>query len=422
MKIRSVTFFDHPENFLGEDFLAQAGNFAREARRCFGAAGLELQTVRFASPPFSTFLSGQTNDQIIQFAIDLERALKEQGFDYISLGPALPEIPQSFSVIPELIRQTENTFCSGLMTHPEKGLSLLAVRACGDIICQLAPQDENGFANLYFAALGNVPAGGPFFPAAYHDGGIAKFSIAVEAADLAVEAFQESISFNDARKHLINLIENHGKDISASAFDLARLSKVKFGGIDYSLAPFPDDAFSIGNALEKTGLKSIGNHGSLAAAAFLADTIDRAKFPRSGFSGLMLPILEDSILAKRAAEGTLDIKDMLLFSSVCGTGLDTIPLPGNATPGQISAVLFDLAALSLRLDKPLTARLMPIPGKEAGEKTSFDFPFFANSKVMELEAEPLVNFYVGDGYLDLKQRKKADGSLDELSDNSSPTH
>jgi uncharacterized protein (UPF0210 family) len=405
MKIRSVTYFDDPGIPLGDDFLSRTGNFARETRRCFEAAGLELQTVRFASPPFPILLASQTDDQIIEFAIHLEKVLIDNGFDYISLGPALPEKPESFSIVPELIRNTEITFCSGLMTHPEKGLSLAAVRACGEIICQLAPLDENGFKNLYFAALGNVPAGGPFFPAAYHDGSRAKFSIAVEAADLAVEAFANSKSFVDARDQLISLIEKHGINIGAVSHDLARITRAQFSGIDYSLAPYPDDTLSIGKALEDTGVNTIGNHGSLAAAAFLADTLDRADFPRSGFSGLMLPVLEDSILADRAAGGKLDIKDMLLFSSVCGTGLDTIPLPGDATPEQISAVLFDLGALSLRLDKPLTARLMPIPGKKAGEPTSFDFPFFANSKVLDLQADALSNFFMGDGYLDLRSRK-----------------
>jgi uncharacterized protein len=74
---------------------------------------------------------------------------------------------------------------------------------------------------------------------------------------------------------------------------------------------------------------------------------------------------------------------------VCGTGLDTIPLPGDTTVDQIYAVLLDLAGLSLRLDKPLTARLMPIPGKQAGDDTGFNFEFFANSQVLALDAKPL---------------------------------
>jgi hypothetical protein len=94
-------------------------------------------------------------------------------------------------------------------------------------------------------------------------------------------------------------------------------------------------------------------------------------------------------LARHAAEGTLTVKDLLLYSAVCGTGLDTIPLPGDTTADQITALLLDLSALALRLDKPLTARLMPIPGKKAGDPTNFNFEYFANSRVMALEAEAL---------------------------------
>ena len=137
------------------------------------------------------------------------------------------------------------------------------------------------------------------------------------------------------------------------------------------------------------GVPKIGLHGSLAAATILTEAIDRADFPHIGFSGFMQPILEDSVLAQRAAEGTLTIKDVLLYSAVCGTGLDTIPMPGNTTAEQIAPLLLDLCALALRLDKPLTARLMPIPGKKAGDETNFDFAFFAQSRVMALESAEL---------------------------------
>jgi len=103
----------------------------------------------------------------------------------------------------------------------------------------------------------------------------------------------------------------------------------------------------------------------------------------------MLPVLEDSRLAKRAAEGSLTLKDLLLYSAVCGCGLDTVPLPGDASAEQITGVLLDVGALALRLNKPLVARLMPIPGKAAGDPTGFDFEFFANSRVLALDAAPL---------------------------------
>jgi uncharacterized protein (UPF0210 family) len=280
------------------------------------------------------------------------------------------------------------------------GVSLLAVRFCAEVIHQLAPQEESGFANLYFAALANVLPGAPFFPAAYHANGTPAFAIATEAADLAVSAFTQARSLEEARKNLTAALESNAKKLSAVAESLAdRFSNsinLRFGGIDYSLAPFPDVEFSLGTALERLGVPAVGLHGSLAAAAFLTDIVDQADFPRVGFSGLMLPVLEDATLAARATEGSLTIKDLLLYSAVCGTGLDTVPLPGNVSVEQLSAVLLDLATLALRLNKPLTARLMPIPGKATGDPTGFDFAFFANSRVLGLEAQPLTGLLAED--------------------------
>ena len=184
-------------------------------------------------------------------------------------------------------------------------------------------------------------------------------------------------------------VQSHADRLQAIANDLQTQTGCIFNGIDFSLAPFPEQASSLGTALERMGIGQVGLHGSLAAAAMLASALDQVSFPRVGFSGLMFPQLEDAALAQSAADGVLLVKDLLMYSAVCGTGLDTIPLPGDTSPQQLAALLLDLAALALRLDKPLTARLMPVPGKRAGEETSFDFPFFVNSRVMQLSAEPL---------------------------------
>ena len=107
--------------------------------------------------------------------------------------------------------------------------------------------------------------------------------------------------------------------------------KVTFKGFDFSPAPYPADWCSLGKALELMGITNLGMNGSLTAAAILASTLDSGKWKRTGFNGLMLAVLEDSVLAERAASGCLTIKDLLLYSAVCGTGLDTIPLPGDAS-------------------------------------------------------------------------------------------
>ena len=404
MKIRSITYFDNPGQSLTEEFLGRAERFRADTIDAYRESEIELQTIRFASAPFPTYLKGLSSDQIIDYTRRLEGLLIEQGYAYLSIGPALPENPLSYGLIPELIGATEATFCSGALTVDGSGLSLAAAKACGEVIECLTPLDPDGFANLFFTALGNVSAGTPFFPAAYHSGGPPAFAVAVEGADLAVDAFGKSTSLDSARKTLIREMERVGDEISMAGKILEGRTGAEYKGIDFSLAPFPDPRLSTGAAFEKLGLDRFGEHGSLAAAAFLADTIDRADFRRTGFSGLMLPVLEDAVLAARAADGSLSLKDLLMYSAVCGTGLDTVPLPGDTSADEISAVLIDLAALSLRLDKPLTARLMPIPGKEAGDPTEFDFKFFANSRVLSLESTGLNGLLAGSEWIDIKPR------------------
>jgi len=332
--------------------------------------------------------------------VQIDNIAQELKIGYVSLGPAMPEMPSSYQVIPDAVFVSKNVFFGGVMADKSRGLDLAAIHACADVIVKLAPIEPNGFANLQFAALANVDAGAPFFPAAYHDKAKPYFGIATESADLAVQAFAEAKTVDEGRKTLTAEIEKHGKKLA----EIARTLKVKFYGIDFSLAPFPDDAHSLGNAVEKMGIPKIGLHGSLAAAAILTEAVDRADFPHTGFSGFMQPVLEDSVLAKRAAEGTLTIKDALLYSTVCGTGLDTVPLPGDTTSEQLVPLLLDLSALALRLDKPLTARLMPIPGKKAGDETNFDFAFFANSKIMALESEKLNSPFDSKEVLQIRKR------------------
>ena len=88
----------------------------------------------------------------------------------------------------------------------------------------------------------------------------------------------------------------------------------------------------------------------------------------------MLPVLEDSILARRTAEGTFGLTDLLLASTVCGTGLDTVPLPGDVSEEALAALIGEVATLAFQLEKPLTARLLPVPGKRAGERRATTSP------------------------------------------------
>jgi uncharacterized protein (UPF0210 family) len=405
MKIRSITYFCNPHFPIDENVVRIAGEFLASAKAAYEAAGYEVQSTRLATVAFPILLGDREVNipsKLPELAVTLEKLIAEAGIGYASLGPALPEEPHRYEAIPDAIAATQSIFFGGVMADSVRGMDIAAVHACARVIVGAAPLEPNGFANLRFAALANVAPGSPFFPAAYHDGLAPAFALATEAADLAVDAFTDAVSVEVARRALAETIERHGKALAQVAADA--LPETRFGGIDFSLAPFPEEAKSLGTAFERLGVPAVGLHGSLGAAAILTEAIGRAQFPRTGFCGLMLPVLEDATLAKRAAEGTLTVKDVLLYSAVCGTGLDTVPLPGDTTTDQIAAVLLDVCALALRLDKPLTARLMPVPGKRAGDPTAFDFGFFANSRVMALDAEPLSGALGEDQAFGLRRR------------------
>ncbi|HNE04146.1 MAG TPA: DUF711 family protein [Anaerolineales bacterium] len=384
MKIRSITYFCNPGYPLKENILREAGDFLSKAKSAYETAGYEVQTVRVATVSFAKLLGEKHIDGLPKYAEQFTQVMKQNGVVYAALGPALPELPRSYQVIPDAIKASEGVFFSGVMADAQT-IHMAQVKACAEIIVKSAPLDPNGFANLHFTALANVGANAPFFPGAYHTSDQPAFGIAVECADMAVDAFANAQSIEEGRQWLVSEMTKHGQAIT----NIANGLQIEFKGIDFSLAPFPDDAHSLGKAVENMGVPKIGLHGSLAAAAILTDAIERADFPHIGFNGFMQPILEDSILAKRAAEGALTVKDALLYSAVCGTGLDTVPLAGDVTADELTPLLLDLCALALRLNKPLTARLMPVPGKKAGDATTFDFAFFANGRVMALESQPL---------------------------------
>lgn len=398
MRIRSITYFCHPGWPLRNDVLQEAAQFLREARHLFEEAGYEVQTTRLATVPFPALLGGKLQE-IAQLAQAIEKMLEEGGVDYAALGPALPQVPESFDYIVDALSATHRVFLSALLTDQRSRLSLFALQETARRIVELSTVEENGFANLRFAALANVPPGTPFFPAAYHQGSEAAFALAMEAADLAIQAFEGAGSLEEGRKRLIARLEQEAQNLARLADFLKYRHMIRFGGFDFSLAPFPEVERSIGAALEHMGLAHLGMHGSLAAVALLTQALEEAHFPHVGFCGVMLPVLEDAVLAERVRDGQLEIKDLLLYSAVCGTGLDTVPLPGDVTAEQIAALLLDLSTLSLRLKKPLTARLMPIPGQKAGEMTNFDFPFFANTHTLPLNAGKLT---LREGWLELK--------------------
>jgi hypothetical protein len=166
------------------------------------------------------------------------------------------------------------------------------------------------------------------------------------------------------------------------AVAIAGKSGWTYAGIDPTPAPLGD--VSIGRAIESFTGGPFGSSGTMTAAAIITRAVQAAPVKRVGYSGLMVPVLEDNILARRWAEGTYNIDSLLAYSAVCAGGLDTVPLPGDVSEEQVARILGDVATLAYKWQKPLAARLLPVPGKKAGDRTEFDDPRMANTTIQAL--------------------------------------
>jgi uncharacterized protein len=388
VRIRSVTLGIDATWPPGRE-VEQAGRFLRQARARFEDRGVVVQSVRLALSPFAEQEAGSGPGSAVRMARDLEAACREQDIGYVSLGPVrwsrLGSTAQAYAdALPELVSATELVFVA-LETAADRVVHGPAARAAGRVIARIARETALGFGNLRFCTLAECPPNIPFFPAAYHGGGPPRFSLALEAADIVLEAIGSAGSPADLERRLDVALGGAVRGLDDVARGLEAELGVAYAGTDLTPAPFPTPEISVGGMLEDLGVDAVGAAGTVAAAATLTRMLKALPLRQVGFSGLMLPVLEDSILAARASEGLLSWSELLLYSAVCGTGLDTIPLPGDAGEDELAAIVLDVAALAVALAKPLTCRLLPVPGKQAGEMTEYDFPFFANARVLSLK-------------------------------------
>jgi hypothetical protein len=208
-------------------------------------------------------------------------------------------------------------------------------------------------------------------------------AIGLESPPLLTAGLAEANTLGEAKQHLTELLESRLGPLERLVKDIARREHRSYTGIDVSPAPGKDA--SIGATIEALTGVPFGAPSTLAGCAAITDVLKSLRIKTCGYSGLMLPVLEDPVLARRASEGRFSVRDLLLYSSVCGTGLDVVPLPGDSRADRLAALIADVAALSTKLRKPLSARLFPVPGRAAGEMARFDNPYLTDSIVLKAE-------------------------------------
>ncbi|HEV2580686.1 MAG TPA: DUF711 family protein, partial [Ktedonobacteraceae bacterium] len=351
--VRTLTLGIEQRHPLAFDTIQWADTLLRQASARYLEAGYEVQTVRLSTRPVFDDLADWTDARLLGYVLELQRMLDDVGLAFCSIGPAQAaraSFPlQRIDVIADLLAATTAINATVQLATPEDGLRSEAALSCAQVMQRLSRETREGFGNFRFAALACVAPGSPFFPAAYHDGR-ASLSIGVQGAGVITGALQSYREGNGDTTDLTSItgcVRNALFETLAPVVkigrELATEWQIGFGGIDLSPAPLGED--SIAAALEVLGDGLIGSPGTLALAAALTSAIKSTALPTCGYCGLMLPVLEDAVLGKRWEQGTVTTHQLLLYSAVCGTGLDTIPLPGDMEAREIARLLLDVAAL-----------------------------------------------------------------------------
>ena len=385
-KIRAITAFINLDRPRYQQDVADALKMLRRAQTTFESRGYQVQTIRIATQPFPEYTKGLTKEQAVAFFKEYDALAVKENFA-ASIGPAMLHSGDSESqadLLGEILSNTKKLNGS-VVVAGEDGVRWNAVGAAARVMKKLEETTEHSQGNFRFAAIAMVPPLTPFFPAAYHTGFGHQFAIALESANLVAAAFKDSRDLGMARQRLIDSLAAIAFDVEGHAGRVDQETGWTYMGID--LSPAPSGDVSIGAAIENLTTQPVGMSGTLTAAATITSAIKDVKVKQTGYTGLMLPILEDTRLAQRWSEGHISIDALLSYSGVCGTGLDTVPLPGDVSAEQLSLIIGDMASLAVKWHKPLSARLLPVLGKGWGEMTEFNDPFLVNAKLQSLDAK-----------------------------------
>ena len=386
-KIRAITAFINLDRAQYQQQVADALTMLKRARTTLESRGYQVQTIRIATQPFPEYTKGLTTQQAVAFFKEYDALAQKEKFA-AAIGPAMlneGDGAAQADLLAEILTNTK-TLNASLVVAGDDGVRWNAVGAAARVMKKLE-ETEHSQGNFRFAAIAMVQPLTPFFPAAYHTGFGHQFAIALESANVVAAAFKDAPDLATAKQRLTDSLAASAFDIENHAGRIDRETGWAYMGIDLSPAPSPPANASIGAAIENLTTHPLGMSGTLTAAATITAAVQAVKVKQTGYTGLMLPVLEDARLAQRWSEGHLTIDALLSYSAVCGTGLDTVPLPGDITADQLSLIIGDMASLAFKWHKPLSARLLPVLGKGWGEMTEFDDPFLVNAKLQSLDTK-----------------------------------
>lgn len=391
MDIRAITLGINP---TAEKFAAlrlEIPRFFTSANAVFAFDGLAVRTNRILLPPFN---SSDVCDRfyILENTERISQLCQKSGIRWFCLPISTfggMDYRELHDTMLEIAVRYKNAFLN-IIAVQKNQIDLGGIHFAGRLIKSISRLSNNGYDNFRLGISCNCRAHTPFFPFSYHEGE-AGFSLGLEFARDFVDIIEahSKDSLKVIRECLVRLLVAGLERIENAALRVEQETNLRYYGTDISLAPFPEGNHSVALIIERMGMEGFGGNGTLFFTSYLTDILNEA-LKRSGirsvgFCGVMFSLLEDTSLGVHNNFKAFSIDSLLSYCSVCGCGLDMIPIPGDTFEEEISSLILDVAAMSTTLNKPLGVRLLPIPLKHVNEFTSFEYDFLTNTRIKDIK-------------------------------------
>jgi uncharacterized protein len=383
-KVRAITAFVRLDRATYTQQIGAALTVIRALKSEFDKQGYQTETLRIVTQPLAELVAGQSDAEALKFLKALNDLGEKESF-LPSVGPGMmrdSDDPHTMQILAQAL-STMNGLQANAILAGDDGIHWKVIEASAKLVRYVTDHSPHGQGNFSFTGTAMLKPYGPFYPGTYHTGAGKQFSLGFEGANVVQEVFARTHGdFNASVAELTKQLTVHAKVAESIGEKVAAGSGWAFMGVDPTPAPLGE--VSIGRAIETyTGAK-FGSSGTLTAALVITTAVKAVPVKQIGYAGLMVPVMEDKLLAQRWAEGTYTTDALLAYSAVCGTGLDTVPFPGDISEGQIARIMGDVASLAWKWHKPLSVRLQPVKGKKAGDTTEFSGQFLFNTTLHDL--------------------------------------
>lgn len=383
-KVRAITAFVRLDRVTYPQQVSEALAVLRAAKGEFEQRGYQVETLRIVTQPLGELVNGQSETQALAFLKAFDDLSVKESF-LPNVGPAMmgdADDPRTMALLGKALATLPNIESSAIIAGDD-GIHWKVIHESAVLVRYVADHSAHSQGTFNFTATAMLKPYGPFYPGAYHTGAGGQFSIGFEGANVVREVFARTHGdFAGSVAELTRQLTVHAKVAEAIGLKVAADKHWSFMGVDPTPAPLAD--VSIGSAIEAYTGARFGSSGTMTAALIITTAVKAVAVKQVGYSGLMVPVLEDKVLAQRWAQGAFDTDSLLAYSAVCGTGLDTVPYPGDIGVEQLARIYGDVASLAWKWHKPLSARLQPVMGKKAGEQTDFHDQYLFNTTLHAL--------------------------------------